>query len=376
MRILQRTIIALLTLVTSYGGFAAIASGDIAKFNEDYAEIQELISNGQLREASEGALAAVPLAKVVFDSDPENLANYYYLVAQLQAAQPWSGNMLKVLPIAEKAVAMASNLYGSNSDKALRARGFTLRILSYALTRTSAPKERKRLLSLLGVQKKDALKQVGKVETAAAADLYLSLSVSARTIRNAKKYSDAASQIFASIYGAQSKEAIQTRVAGTKFLSRSKQIKELSSILDSIGQDTNILLLKAGIHQKLAVLYLKSGKEDASMQHNITASEAFEFLGQAKSVVASDYLPILKANPKYPRRAQTRGVEGYVVLEYQVDEAGRAVDPIVIEAKPRGTFDKAAIEAAKLYRYLPKVKQGRPIAVSGVRTRITFEMVD
>ena len=81
----------------------------------------------------------------VFDSDPENLANYYYLIAQLQAAQPWSGNMLEVLPIAEKAVAMASNLYGSNSDKALRARGITVRILSYALTRTSAPKERKRL---------------------------------------------------------------------------------------------------------------------------------------------------------------------------------------------------------------------------------------
>ena len=98
-------------------------SGDIAKFNEDYAEIQELISNGQLREASEGALAAVPLAEVVFDSDLENLANYYYLVAQLQAAQPWSGNMLEVLPIAEKAVAIASNLYGSNSEKALRARG-------------------------------------------------------------------------------------------------------------------------------------------------------------------------------------------------------------------------------------------------------------
>ena len=89
-----------------------MASGDIAKFNEDYAEIQELISNGQLREASEGALAAVPLAEVVFDSDLENLANYYYLVAQLQAAQPWSGNMLEVLPIAEKAVAIASNLYG------------------------------------------------------------------------------------------------------------------------------------------------------------------------------------------------------------------------------------------------------------------------
>ena len=51
----------------------------------------------------------MPLAEVVFDSDLENLANYYYLVAQLQAAQPWSGNMLEVLPIAEKSVAMAED---------------------------------------------------------------------------------------------------------------------------------------------------------------------------------------------------------------------------------------------------------------------------
>ena len=58
-------------LVTSYGGLAAMASGDIAKFNEDYAEIQELISNGQLREASEGALAAVlHLAEVVYKFRP------------------------------------------------------------------------------------------------------------------------------------------------------------------------------------------------------------------------------------------------------------------------------------------------------------------
>ncbi len=376
MRILQRTIIALLMLVTSYGGLAAMASGDIAKFNEDYAEIQELISNGQLREASEGALAAVPLAEVVFDSDLENLANYYYLVAQLQAAQPWSGNMLEVLPIAEKAVAIASNLYGSNSEKALRARGFTIRILSYAVTRTSAPKERQRLLSLLGDQEKDALEEIRKVETAAAADLYLSLSVSARTIRNAKKYSDAASQIFASIFGAKSKEAIQTRVAGTRFLSRNKQIEELLSILDSIGQEPNVLLLKAGIHQKLAVLYLKGGDEDASMQHNIAASEAFDFLGQAKAVIASEYLPVLKPNPKYPRRAQKRGIEGYVLLEYVVDKTGRVVNPRVIKAKPPGTFNKAAIEATRLYRYLPAIKEGRPIAVSGVKTRITFEMAD
>ena len=31
-----------------------------------------------------------------------------------------------------------------------------------------------------------------------------------------------------------------------------------------------------------------------------------------------EYLPIVKVNPQYPRRAQTRGIEGYVLLEYIV----------------------------------------------------------
>ena len=29
-----------------------------------------------------------------------------------------------------------------------------------------------------------------------------------------------------------------------------------------------------------------------------------------------EYLPIVKVNPQYPRRALTRGIEGYVILEY------------------------------------------------------------
>ena len=376
MRIVHVRFFALLALATPCSCLAAIQDEDIAKFNKDYAEIRELISTGQLRKATKGALAATPLAEIVFNSDPENLANYYYLVAQLQASQPWSGTALETLPIAESAVEMTSNLYGNNSDEALRAHGFLIRILSYATTRTSAPKEHQRLSSFLNDQKKEALRNVRKVETAGAADLYLSLSGSARTVSKAKKYSDAASQIFASIYGAKSKEALQTRVASAKFLSRKRQISELSSILDSIEQEENLLLLKAGIHQKLAVLHVLSGKEETSMRHNIAANEAFELLGQVKAIVASEYLPIVKANPKYPRKAQTRGIEGYVILEYQVDQSGRAIDPKVIEAKPRGTFDKAAIEAAKLYRYLPEIKDGQPVAVSGVKTRITFKMAD
>ena len=88
------------------------------------------------------------------------------------------------------------------------------------------------------------------------------------------------------------------------------------------------------------------------------------------------YLPIVKVNPQYPRRAQTRGIEGYVLLEYIVTKTGAVRDPVVIEAKPPGIFNRAAINAALKYKYKPKVVNGEPIDVAGVKTRITFEMAD
>jgi protein TonB len=84
-----------------------------------------------------------------------------------------------------------------------------------------------------------------------------------------------------------------------------------------------------------------------------------------------EYLPIVKVNPVYPRRAQTRGIEGYVLLEFIVTKTGAVRDPVVIESKPPGIFDRAAMAAA-----LPKVVNGEAIDVAGVKNRITFELSD
>lgn len=89
-----------------------------------------------------------------------------------------------------------------------------------------------------------------------------------------------------------------------------------------------------------------------------------------------EYLPIVKVNPVYPRRAQTRGIEGYVLLEFIVTKLGTVKDPVVIEAKPPGIFDRAAINAALKFKYKPKVVNGEPIDVAGVPHRITFELED
>ncbi len=89
-----------------------------------------------------------------------------------------------------------------------------------------------------------------------------------------------------------------------------------------------------------------------------------------------EYLPIVKVAPVYPRRAQTRGIEGYVLLEFIVTKTGAVRNPMIIESKPPGIFDRAAINAALKFKYKPKVVNGEAIDVAGVKNRITFELSD
>ena len=88
------------------------------------------------------------------------------------------------------------------------------------------------------------------------------------------------------------------------------------------------------------------------------------------------YLPIVRVEPIYPRRALTRNIEGYVVVEFVVTASGSVRDPMVIVADPPGFFERAALNAVVKFRYKPRVVNGKPEEVVGVRNRIVFEMAD
>lgn len=110
------------------------------------------------------------------------------------------------------------------------------------------------------------------------------------------------------------------------------------------------------------------GAINASVDLNVGGTGGFSSDGE--------YLPIVKVAPVYPRRAQTRGIEGYVLLEFVVTKTGAVRDPVVIEASPPGIFDRAAMQAALKFKYKPKVVNGEPIDVAGVRNLITFELAE
>jgi len=88
-------------------------------------------------------------------------------------------------------------------------------------------------------------------------------------------------------------------------------------------------------------------------------------------------VPVVIVAPIYPRRAQTRGIEGFCELEFTVTETGTvAVDPgpQVVNCSPEGVFDSASIKAVLKFKYEPVVVDGQPTAVPGVRYTVTFEL--
>ena len=87
-----------------------------------------------------------------------------------------------------------------------------------------------------------------------------------------------------------------------------------------------------------------------------------------------EYLPIVKVAPIYPRRAQTRGISGYCIVEYTVTTSGAIRDPRAVDCQPSGVFDKASVKASLKFKYKPRMVDGEPIEVAGVRNKFTYEL--
>lgn len=91
------------------------------------------------------------------------------------------------------------------------------------------------------------------------------------------------------------------------------------------------------------------------------------------NIAEGDYLPIVRVAPVYPARALSRGIEGYVDMSFTVTTTGSVKDPIVVYSTS-SLFERAAIRAVLKFKYKPRVVDGVPVDVPGVKTRISFQI--
>ena len=85
-------------------------------------------------------------------------------------------------------------------------------------------------------------------------------------------------------------------------------------------------------------------------------------------------MAIVRVLPRYPNRALSRGIEGWVLLEFTISPIGQAMNPVVIDSDPAGIFDRSAINAVRKWKYRPKTEEGRAVPRPGVRQMITFQI--
>jgi protein TonB len=87
-----------------------------------------------------------------------------------------------------------------------------------------------------------------------------------------------------------------------------------------------------------------------------------------------DVIPLVRINPDYPPRALSRGLEGWVQVQFTITATGTVKDAIVVNAEPKNIFDDAALKAIARWRYNPKVEAGVAVERVGVQTIIRFQL--
>jgi protein TonB len=125
--------------------------------------------------------------------------------------------------------------------------------------------------------------------------------------------------------------------------------------------------------------------------NNLNANVGIDIGSGGFGISDGEYLPIVKVQPQYPRRALSRGMTGWAIVEFTVTAQGSVASPFIVsncgwiknarnegdcEDSPNSVFDSAALKAATKFKYKPKVIDGEPVETAGVQNKITFELVD
>jgi protein TonB len=87
--------------------------------------------------------------------------------------------------------------------------------------------------------------------------------------------------------------------------------------------------------------------------------------------------PYYKIKPKYPKAALVAGVEGWVLMQIDINEAGEVENIRVVGGEQRNMFEGEAKRAVAQYKYRPFVDaSGKPFRKVDHQVRVDFNLVE
>jgi len=82
---------------------------------------------------------------------------------------------------------------------------------------------------------------------------------------------------------------------------------------------------------------------------------------------------LVRVSPIYPARALAQGIEGYVIVQFDVDVNGKVTNVVVVESS-HNVFEREAIKAAQRFKFKPRVVDGVALVSTGVQNLFRFEL--
>jgi len=125
---------------------------------------------------------------------------------------------------------------------------------------------------------------------------------------------------------------------------------------------------------KMDTISLPKAKFSApSSLNNLVYEAAPQVRPQERPVQQAPQLPIQLApqftenlfplhipQPSYPRRARSRGIEGWVKVGFTIQPNGKVKDIIILNSKPSGIFDNATQRSVARWKFKPQLLNGKP----------------
>lgn len=82
---------------------------------------------------------------------------------------------------------------------------------------------------------------------------------------------------------------------------------------------------------------------------------------------------MVRVEPAYPIRASEQGLEGYVIVAFDVTANGTVSNARVVESSHR-IFERPALDAAMKFRFRPRIAAGVPQTSYGLQNVFRFRM--
>ncbi|MCG5511132.1 energy transducer TonB [Ectothiorhodospira lacustris] len=129
------------------------------------------------------------------------------------------------------------------------------------------------------------------------------------------------------------------------------------------------------VEQEQQQLLAAQAAAQAAQAAEAQRQRAAEERRRAEAARLTQYQPISKKPPAYPKRALDQRKEGDCTVEYTVTAQGTVHNPVVVEGGcDDPVFARPSLSSARSFRYKPRMVDGVAVAVPGVRNTFRFRL--